>query len=256
LEAKSIGPSYFEVAQRYRGKQGSDDMLATKIITGGNGNWGKNVMAAHPQHTKEETTEMAQYILSLSNKANVGMPLQGSVTTTEHVKAGGKGSYIIRASYADKGAGEIPSLNTTSMVLLRNPRVQAEEFDITKSIGRKHIDGSDFSYINNVQSGAYIGLKNIDLNTIKKLWFRGGASQPGSKIEVRLGAPDGQLLSTAEVPVTGANEETMQAFGAAVTSPGKQQDLYLVFRNANVKDDILQLDWVYFDNGKQSVPQQ
>jgi len=253
LEAKSIGPSYLAVAERYKGKTGIEDMLATKIITGGNGNWGKNVMAAHPQHTKDETTEMVNYILSLNNKANIGMPLQGSVTTTEHIKAGSKGSYIIRASYADKGNAPIPSLSTTSMVLLRNPRVQAEDFEITKQIGRKHIDGSDFSYINNVENGAYIGLKNIDLNTIKKLWFRGGASQAGSRIEVRLGAPNGQLLSTAEVPLTGANEETMQLFSTNITNPGRQQDIYLVFHNNNGKSDILQLDWVYFDNGKQEV---
>ncbi|PIQ19758.1 MAG: carbohydrate-binding protein, partial [Cytophagales bacterium CG18_big_fil_WC_8_21_14_2_50_42_9] len=48
LEAKSIGPSYLAVAERYKGKTGIEDMLAAKIIQGGNGNWGKNVMAAHP----------------------------------------------------------------------------------------------------------------------------------------------------------------------------------------------------------------
>jgi hypothetical protein len=107
-----------------------------------------------------------------------------------------------------------------------------------------------------VQNGGYIGLKNIDLNTISKLSFRGGARQAGSRIEVRQGAPDGQLLATAEVPVTGANEETMQVFNANLSNAKGQNDLYLVFRNGNAKSDILQLDWVYFDNGKQAVPQQ
>jgi cytochrome c len=255
LETKSIGPSYMEVAQRYRGKQGSEDLLALKIINGGSGNWGKNVMAAHPQHTKEETTEMVKYIMSLNDKRNLGMPLQGTVTTSEHLATGGKGTYVLRASYADKGNGPIGSLTSSSLVLLRNPKVQAESFDITQFIGRRHLDGSDLTIVNNVQPGSHIGLKHIDLATISKLWFRGGARQAGSRIEVRQDAPNGRLLATAEVPVTGASDTAMQNFSTAITNPGGQHDLYLVFRNDQVKNDLLQLDWVYFDNGQQAVPQ-
>jgi cytochrome c len=255
LEAKSIGPSYMAVAERYRGKQGSEDVLALKIINGGSGAWGKNVMAAHPQHSKEETTEMVKYIMSLNDKRNLGMPLQGTISTSEHLSAGGKGTYVIRASYADKGNGPIGALTSSTLVLLRNPKVQAEEFDITQLIGRRHLDGSDLTFVNNVQPGSYIALKNIDLATISKLWFRGGARQAGSRIEVRQDTPNGRLLATADVPVTGASDTAMQNFAAAVTNPGGQHDLYLVFRNDQVKNDYLQLDWVYFDNGQQAVPQ-
>lgn len=255
LEAKSIGPSYMAVAQRYRGKQGAEDVLALKIINGGSGNWGKNVMAAHPQHTREETTEMVKYIMSLNDKRNLGLPLQGTISTSEHLAAGGRGTYVIRASYADKGSGPIGSLTSSSLVLLRNPKVQAEEFDITQLIGRRHIDGSELTFVNNVQPGSYIGLRNVDLATIGKLWFRGGARQAGSRIEVRQDAPNGRLLTTAQVPVTGASDTAMQLFGTNVTNPGGQHDLYLVFRNEQVKNDYLQLDWIYFDNGHQTVPQ-
>ena len=212
-------------------------------------------MAPHPQHTKEETTEMSQYILSLSNKQNIGMPLQGIVTTADHVGVPRPGAYVIRASYADKGNDPVGSLTGSTMLMLRNPKIQAEEFEITKNIGRRHVDGSELTFVNNVQQGSYIGLKNIDLNTISKLWFRGGARQAGSRIEVRQNAPDGQLLGTVQVPVTGTNDEAMQAFSANLTNATGQQDLYLVFRNDNVNNDFLQLDWVYFDNGKQTVPQ-
>jgi cytochrome c len=255
LEAKSIGPSYMEVAQRYRGKQGADDVLAAKIISGGSGNWGKNVMAAHPQHTKAEAAEMMKYILSLSDKHNLGMPLQGSLTTSEHIAAGSKGVYVLRASYADKGSGPIGSLTSSTLVLLRNPRVQAEDFDLSTRIGRRHLDGSDLTFINQVSPGAHIGLKQVDLATIGKLWFRGGARQAGSRIEVRRDTPTGPLLATAQVPVTGASDTAMQNFSAAISHPGGLHHLYLVFRNDQVQDDLLQLDWVYFDNGRQAVPE-
>ncbi|MGV3640265.1 MAG: carbohydrate-binding protein, partial [Adhaeribacter sp.] len=85
-------------------------------------------------------------------------------------------------------------------------------------------------------------------------WFRGGARQGGSRIELRRDAPGGPLLATAQVPVTGAGETDMQRFSMDVANPGGLHDLYLVFRNDQLKSDLLQLDWVYFDNGKQAVP--
>jgi len=93
------------------------------------------------------------------------------------------------------------------------------------------------------------------MTAINKLWFRGGARQAGSRIEIRQGTPDGKLLATAAVPVT-PKDENMQAFSANLANAGGQQDLYLVFRNDNVKSNLLQLDWVYFDNGRQTVPNQ
>ncbi|MGV3641370.1 MAG: PQQ-dependent sugar dehydrogenase, partial [Adhaeribacter sp.] len=216
LEAKSIGPSYMAVAQRYRGKQGAEDVLAQKIISGGSGTWGKNAMAAHPQHSKEEATEMVKYILSLSDKRNLGLPLQGTLTTSEHLSAGGRGSYVIRASYADKGSGPIGPLTSSSLLLLRHPKVQAEDFELSPPIGRRHIDGSDLTFLNQVQPGAHISLKQVDLATITKLWFRGGARQGGSRIELRRDAPGGPLLATAQVPVTGAGETDMQRFSMDV----------------------------------------
>ncbi|MGV3502928.1 MAG: PQQ-dependent sugar dehydrogenase [Adhaeribacter sp.] len=254
LDAKSIGPSYLAVAQRYRGKQGAEDVLALKIIGGGSGNWGKNVMAAHPQHSKEEATEMVKYILSLSDKRNLGLPLQGSLTTSEHLSAGGKGTYVIRASYADKGSGPIGPLTSSNLLLLRHPKVQAEDFELSQPIGRRHIDGSDLTFLNQVQPGSYISLKQVDLATIGKVWFRGGARQAGSRIEVRRDSPAGPLLATAQVPATGASDTAMQTFPVDIANPGGQHDLYLVFRHDQLRSDLLQLDWVYFDNGKQAVP--
>jgi cytochrome c len=51
-EKTSIGPSYNAIADRYKGKDVAAQ-LAEKIIAGGNGNWGKNMMAAHPQHSQD-----------------------------------------------------------------------------------------------------------------------------------------------------------------------------------------------------------
>jgi cytochrome c len=254
LEQKSIGPSYKDVAGRYKGKN-AQDMLAEKILKGGNGNWGKNMMAAHPQHTKQEATQMVSYILSLTEESKA-LPLEGSFATGEHAKTKTSGWYVIRASYTDKGNPVTGNLTGSNMLILRNPKVQAEDFDYSNKVGRRHVDGSDITFINDVQDGSYIVFKNIDLTSINQIQFSTMSRVAGSKIEVRAGSPEGQLLGTAEVPQNQSkNSGVMDKVTAQINNAGaKPQDLYFVFRNtAGTKENILILDWVYFDGGKQTL---
>jgi cytochrome c len=135
--------------------------------------------------------------------------------------------------------------------------VQAEDYDIHKNTDRRHIDGTNLSFVSDVQDGSYIGFKNIDLTSINKILFRASAPKAGSRIEVRINAPNGELIGKAEVPQTGEKAEAMQVIPAQITNPGGQHDLYFVFRNTSgTKNNILNLDWAYFDNGKLPVPNQ
>src|SRR5690606_2375727 len=65
VDTKLIGPSYHEVAGKYENNDANIEMLASKIIEGGKGNWGEIPMTAHPNVSKENASLMAQYILSL-----------------------------------------------------------------------------------------------------------------------------------------------------------------------------------------------
>jgi cytochrome c len=60
-----IGPSYAEVARRYKNKPSAGNMLVNKIINGGAGNWGEIPMTPHPQLSKKDAAEMVKYILSV-----------------------------------------------------------------------------------------------------------------------------------------------------------------------------------------------
>lgn len=63
MDAKLIGPSYQEVADKYT--ESDLEILAEKIIEGGKGNWGDVPMTPHPTVTKDEAKTMVKYILSL-----------------------------------------------------------------------------------------------------------------------------------------------------------------------------------------------
>jgi cytochrome c len=251
LDKKSIGPSYLDVAKRYKGDAKALDFLADKIIKGGNGNWGPNMMAAHPQHSKEETAEMARFILSLANdKATARTPLQGTYTTNQH--AGEQGSYLITASYTDKGSQFTGPLTGRKMIVLRHPRVQAEDFDAHQNVGMKQPDGADMAFVGDIRDGSYIAFRNIDLSGISTLTYQVNAKENGGQIEVRVGSPTGKVISTAEVKPTGKDQFT--SVSAPVSNPGGLNDLYFVFRNNTLKDrNLFNLDWIFFQKGSGST---
>jgi hypothetical protein len=46
----------------------------------------------------------------------------------------------------------------------------------------------------------------------------------------------------------------MDLVTAQIANQSGPKDLYFVFRNPEKKENILTLDWAYFDNGKQTTP--
>ena len=70
---KTIGPSYEEIAQKYRTTEDNANMLALKIKVGGTGVWGNQVMSAHPNESTEDIRSMVDYILSLDAEAEAEM---------------------------------------------------------------------------------------------------------------------------------------------------------------------------------------
>jgi cytochrome c len=64
-DAKLIGPSFKEIAQRYPAKNKNIETLVDKIINGGSGVWGQVPMQAHSTMSKSDATEIVNYILSL-----------------------------------------------------------------------------------------------------------------------------------------------------------------------------------------------
>ncbi|WP_200389884.1 PQQ-dependent sugar dehydrogenase [Roseibacillus ishigakijimensis] len=65
-QEKSIGPSYAEVAMKYRGDEQAVDLLAKKISQGGVGVWGEVPMPPNPQYNEEQLSQMVDAILSLA----------------------------------------------------------------------------------------------------------------------------------------------------------------------------------------------
>src|SRR5690606_37821592 len=81
LDVRSVGPSYLEVAERYKDNKEIKETLVDRIIKGSSGVWGQNAMSAHPQLSTDEVGKMVDYILTLGEVKGKDstVPLEGAV---------------------------------------------------------------------------------------------------------------------------------------------------------------------------------
>jgi cytochrome c len=65
VERKLVGPSFQDIAARYRGQEAMVEALAHKIRVGGSGAWGVTPMTANKHVSETEARELARWVLSL-----------------------------------------------------------------------------------------------------------------------------------------------------------------------------------------------
>jgi cytochrome c len=285
-DKKSVGPSYLDIANKYRKDVAGQQRIAQKIITGGSGVWGDHAMSAHPQLSPQDAETMVKYIVSLASEAkkSVTMPASGTFVTKVPADDNGKGGYVLRAAYTDKG-GAIGSLSGEKIIALRNPRVNPEQADVKKGTQLLTTPNRSFNLIGN---NSHLGFKSIDLTGIDKIEFfctaqpRSGAM--GGTIEVRLDSPDGKVVGeTAQIipkdvdfraVMAKAREEnakkakpgqqpppidfdairllTMTSVSVPLTGVDGTHDIYFIFKNPKATENqiIVTMVAIKFQNAK------
>ena len=63
VDKKVIGPSFKDVAAKYKDNKGAVDLLATKIMKGGAGVWGPIPMPANTQVNEADAKKLAAWVL-------------------------------------------------------------------------------------------------------------------------------------------------------------------------------------------------
>lgn len=67
VNVQTVGPAYMHIAERYPYDDETVISLSNKIIQGGGGVWGTQVMSPHPELPPADAKEMVRYILSLDS---------------------------------------------------------------------------------------------------------------------------------------------------------------------------------------------
>ena len=65
VDKKLVGPSYKDVAAKYRGQAGAEQTLAGKVKKGGQGVWGPIPMPPNPNVPDADLNAMVKYVLSV-----------------------------------------------------------------------------------------------------------------------------------------------------------------------------------------------
>lgn len=235
MKDKSVGPSFVDISNKYKDSwEPVAGILANKILKGGKGVWGEQAMNAHPQLTKSEAESMAEYILSLAkDKKPENRPLAASIILTEHEKKQ-PGTYLLSASYTDKGIPMVGALIAGQTIALRFPMLRAAEADaMRETMGQR---GNANGPIQIANDNAYLRYNGIDLQGISKIKVFAKGYGVGGKMELRIGSPEGTLLGDSDIPVGDKKESTLKLIATA--PPGKQ-DIFFVFRNPNAKGNFL-----------------
>ncbi|MCE6991623.1 ThuA domain-containing protein [Dyadobacter sp. CY323] len=242
IDKKSIGPAYREVAKKYAKERNSLATLTDKVLKGGGGVWGEQVMPGHPQHKPEEVGEMVKFILSLANEKGVDKkPLKSSYVPESKKK---DGSYIFTASYTDKGNGTMGPLTGSKTIALRPAKINANTYDEGKDVAKfKLPNGSEI--VLGTKNGGYITFEDIDLTGISSIevaaGFREGVTA-GGILEARLDSPTGVKVGEAKVSNAGTVNVPVKV------ADNRLHKLIFVFKNTDAgSKPLFSVDWIQFN---------
>jgi cytochrome c len=112
-----------------------------------------------------------------------------------------KGSYVLMASYTDRGNANIQSITGREQILLRHPKIRASSFNDSSKDLR-----TDGDAVIEIYNGSYLAYEALDLTDIGAIqldfWIRDNKDY-GGKVELRLDGKQGQLLGTYDIKESG-----------------------------------------------------
>ena len=226
----SIGPSYLQIAEKYKDDTNARNYLQGKIKSGGSGVWGEVTMPAHPNITNAEAGQITSYIQSLVEEVATkkSLPAKGTIVPNP---TPGANVFVLTASYTDAGIGEAKPLTGVEKVYLMGSTVPFSDKTKTDGFTPISFGGRDLLVIPTKQ--AWFALENIDLKGIKTAYIAiGGQELPksGLDFEMRLNAPDGKLLGKGSMPKATAGQSSgMVSIQLSSASDIKAEEVYFVY---------------------------
>lgn len=235
IDQASAGPSYRSVAARYAGADSAEEHLVRKIIEGGSGVWGEQVMPAHPDMSGDVAAEIVRYILSLATPGEA-LPVQGTVPLGRHA-AGEAGAYVLTASYVDEARDGAAPIEGRDQVVLRFPVIRAVDIADRSGLGGvadSLAAGGALVPLPIEADGAYLHAGLLDLTGVARITVILDEVADDLVVELRQGSAAGDRLAGGTLSAAAA--ATGGAGGAALEVPLEvsaegEHDLFVVFRS-------------------------
>ena len=187
MDSRVVGPSFLEVAAKYRAEHDAITKLAQRIRAGSTGVWGQIPMLPHPQHSQAEAQQMVAWILSLDEDGpaiSVQRGLSGTVAAE-----GESHSLVLSARYQDRGHGAIGPLTARAQVRLRHPAVEAEHFSFHAGNSVLQSEtATGGAFIGAITAGSHLRFDGVDLAGMDRVSLRVSSAGEGGFIELRAGS--------------------------------------------------------------------
>ncbi len=248
-EKQSVGPAYNAVAARYERNEETTSMLVNKILKGGKGNWGERAMPAQAV-SEQEAGHIVDYILSIDERSS--LPLTGTLTP-EPQPDNVSGTYEMTVKYTDQGGEGVGPLTRTKHVMLRDARVQAEDFDKKFNARPRNVPKDNYAYVDQIKEGSYLVFEGIDFKDVQQLTLRVATTAPGMKLMVK--GKNGKEIGTAALPDTKGATNWTEISIPVNDAPSGQQEVHLVASVPKGSGDGngVSLDWIYFEHNPASA---
>lgn len=235
-DEKSIGPSFKEVALKYKDDPKANDYLANKIINGGGGVWGETAMSAHPSISQAEAHQLVEYVMSLSGTNNqpASLPLKGTVDATAGKPEKNNGVLYLMASYTDKGGPGIRPITGSDAIALRSPKLAAASFDKSDAVSTFEVEGTNLLIPSGNGWVAYDHLDLTGINGVNIAFLTREALKYGYTVEAFLDKLEGVKLGDVSIG-TGAKPGIPNTAIISFTpvTDGKKHSLYVRIKAAD-----------------------
>lgn len=248
LDRAIVGPSFLDVANKYRDQPGAMQTSIDRVLKGSTGVWGKVAMLPHSQHTPEQVALMVGWVYS-AQPDPTSQNLRGmknQIDLTEKAENAGA-SLRLTARYQDLGREQIPSLVGSATIELR-PRLReaetADQIHGMKELG-SHSAGNG-KFLGAIDHGHYFMLRDIPLSEVNKMTFRVASAGGGGDIVVHAGAIDGPVIAKVHVNVNG-NWEDWYEVSSAVSDAPKRSDVYFQCVNPDKPGGLMNIDSIRFE---------
>jgi cytochrome c len=110
FNARSLGPSFFEIAKRYSATTANTDTLVSRIRNGSSGIWGRTEkMPSHPELTAAAIRSTVQWIFRNATRSDRAW----YIGTTGLLNFKKPGTYTLTATYTDHGTKDQPANHLT-----------------------------------------------------------------------------------------------------------------------------------------------
>lgn len=195
INKPGVGPTYEQIAQKYRDDSGAIDRLARKVIAGGKGVWGEATMSPHPQLSLENASTLVTYMLSFSGARSTAtvLPASGSYLPVIPEADDSDGYFRLKASYTDRGTQSAGPVKSEKVLIFRNPVLlpdQADWINGNQSVPRPTLP------FNAVGPNSSLGYSRLDMTNITHLEVKTDESGEviGGTLGVRLDSLTGLLI--------------------------------------------------------------